>query len=182
METNVKSFKTTEKNQPSALAWMSDAKPQYIETPALKELQAQDQWVGWRYETRRGKETKPPMRLDWDKHADITDPNNWGSYEQASEAAIRFGYDGVGFVLANGYAGIDLDNVRNWETGEILPGAQEIIKEVDGYAEISPSKTGVKIFVKGQVPTGIKKDMGGWSVEIYSENRYFTVTGWALEV
>ncbi len=37
-------------------------------------------------------------------------------------------------------------------TGEILPWAREIISAMNSYAEVSPSKTGVKIWVKRKAP------------------------------
>ena len=60
--------------------------------------------------------------------------------------------------------GIDLDHCLDPATGEIEPWAWDILAQFSGtYAEISPSKKGVKIFVRGTVPGGIKKG----NIEIY---------------
>ena len=71
-------------------------------------------------------------------------------------------------------SGIDLDHCLDPATGEIEPWARDILAQFSGtYAEISPSKKGVKIFVRGTVPGGIKKG----NIEIYPSGRFFTVTG-----
>ena len=48
--------------------------------------------------------------------------------------------------------GFDFDIVRDPEFGIIDPWAQELIDELDGYAEVSPSGTGVKVIVRGELP------------------------------
>jgi len=50
--------------------------------------------------------------------------------------------------------GIDLDKCRNPETGELEPEAQEIVRRMDSYTEVSPSGTGVHIYVIGTKPEG----------------------------
>jgi primase-polymerase (primpol)-like protein len=63
---------------------------------------------------------------------------------------------GVGYVFSDGdpYSGVDLDNCRGRETGEIADWAKEIIRGLASYTEVSPSGTGVKIWVKGRLPEG----------------------------
>ena len=46
------------------------------------------------------------------------------------------------------YVGIDLDDCRNPETGEIAAWAQEIIDRFDSYTEVSPTGTGVRILIR----------------------------------
>ena len=62
-------------------------------------------------------------------------------------------YDGIGFVLSDiigvCYTDVDLDKVISAEITE--PWAQEIINELDTYAEISPSDTGVKLLVTARL-------------------------------
>nr|BDD44594.1 hypothetical protein 1 [Flavobacteriaceae bacterium] len=87
---------------------------------------------------------------------------------------------GVGFVFTSNdpYCGIDLDDCRDAETGDITPWAQEIIDTIASYSEVSPSGTGVKIFVRGEkAGTGRRKGYKSGEVEVYSKSRYFTVTG-----
>jgi hypothetical protein len=86
--------------------------------------------------------------------------------------------DGIGFQLGPPYVGIDLDKCRNAETGVIEPWAEEIIEKLNSYTEISPSGTGIHIWVKGALPkSGRRKGR----TEMYASGRYFTVTGRHLE-
>jgi primase-polymerase (primpol)-like protein len=70
--------------------------------------------------------------------------------------------------------GIDLDHCRDPKTGKIEPWAQDIIETVDSYTELSPSGTGIRIFVTANFRSSINRKGG---VEIYSTGRYLTVTG-----
>jgi putative DNA primase/helicase len=83
---------------------------------------------------------------------------------------------GVGFVFTEDdpYAGIDLDKCRNPETGEIDQWARKIVDALDSYTEVSPSGTGLHIFVKATLP-GRNNRKG--PVEMYESRRYFTLTG-----
>src|SRR5262249_12807687 len=84
--------------------------------------------------------------------------------------------EGIGFVFTEDdpYAGIDLDDCRNPETGVIAPWARRIIAVLSSYTEISPSGTGVHIYVQGRLP-GQGRNLK--PVEIYDRRHYFTVTG-----
>ncbi|MHC4779785.1 MAG: AAA family ATPase, partial [Planctomycetota bacterium] len=70
------------------------------------------------------------------------------------------------------------------ESGEIMPWARDVVEQLDSYTEYSPSGNGLHIWVKGTLPkAGSKKKIknaagekiGG--MEIYSRDRFFTVTG-----
>jgi putative DNA primase/helicase len=83
----------------------------------------------------------------------------------------------VGFVLAEGdpFVGIDIDHCLSPD-GTMPAWVQEIVERVDSYAEISPSGTGLRIFVKGALPCpGFKNTER--QLEVYSSGRYLTVTG-----
>jgi hypothetical protein len=80
------------------------------------------------------------------------------------------------FTENDPFAGIDLDKCRDPESGQIDRSAREIIDRLKSYAEISPSNTGVKIFIKGRVGAGKKRGR----IEVYAKGRYFTVTGGRL--
>ena len=155
--------------------------PINLETIPL-ELKAQPQWVAWRQEEREGKPTKIPYQpRNPKKKASSTNPDTWGTFEQALSVAQTNGFHGIGYVFSpqDDYAGIDLDHCRNPETGEISEWAWEIIRRLNSYTEISPSGTGVHILIKGTVPPGgnSKGLAGGGKVEMYSQGRYFTMTG-----
>lgn len=97
-------------------------------------------------------------------------------------AAVNNGLcDGIGFALGEAgdvnFAGVDLDNCRDPETGELSDLATEIVSKLDTYCEVSPTGTGVKLLLIGRLPdgSGTKNDAG--TVEVYPRTgRYFTVT------
>ena len=147
-----------------------------------EELAERPQWVCWRYEERGGKKTKVPYTPRTLRRASSTDLMTWRTFSEAL-GAYRTGeppYDGIGFVFssADPFAGIDLDNCRDPENGVIEPWAAEIVSSAnEGYAEISPSGTGVHIIVEGVVRGG---GMRKGKIEMYSRDRFFTVTGKVL--
>ena len=140
-------------------------------------LKDRKQWVVWRLVPKKSetKPTKIPYNAVTGGLASSTNPETWSTFEAASARFARGGYSGIGFTFDydDPYAGIDLDHCRNPETGAIEPEAQAIITRLNSYAEISQSGAGVHIFVEGSVPVGRKSKQ----VEIYSDDRYFTVTG-----
>ena len=137
------------------------------------------QWVCWRLEERDGKMTKMPYTPGTLRRASSTDLMTWRTFSEAL-AAYEAGeppYDGIGFCFcsADPFAGIDLDGCRDPESGEISPWAEEIISSVkEGYVEISPSGTGIHVIVEGTVRGG---GMRKGPIEMYSQTRFFTITG-----
>ena len=87
--------------------------------------------------------------------------------------------DGVGYVFAAGdeITGVDVDDCRD-NTGELLPWATEIINSLDSYSDVSPSETGVKVFLYGHLPGDRKR---GGLIEMYDQKRFFAVTGHRLD-
>ena len=145
------------------------------------ELREREQWVVWRWAKQRdGKPTKRPVNPHTGEFASSTDPNTWGSYEEAVAARNMFDYPGIGFVFTadDPYYGIDLDGCRDPETGEIEKWAKKMIKALDSYSEVSPSGSGVHIIGKGTLPPGGRKR---GSFECYDSGRFFTVTGEHLD-
>ena len=147
-----------------------------------EQLTERPQWVCWRREIRAGKPTKVPYTPGTERRASSTDLLTWRTFEEALTAYERGEppYDGIGFVFcsADPFVGIDLDDCRNRQTGEVEPWAQMIISDAsEGYVEASPSKTGVHIIVEGRVRDGgIRRG----PVEMYSRDRFFTITGEVL--
>ena len=138
------------------------------------ELKGLLRWVNWQFIEREGKSTKVPVDPNTGDPASCADPGTWGTYAEALARFNRDTVDGIGFQLGDSYAGIDLDDCRNRETGEIEPWAQEIIDGLNTYAEISPSGNGVHILAKGSLPPrGRRKGQ----VEMYSSGRFLTMTG-----
>ncbi len=112
-------------------------------------LTERDQWVLWRYETRKGDPAKVPYQANG-KLASSTDARTWTSFERVSGCFHRAGscYSGIGFVFssADPFAGIDLDDCLDSQ-GNVKPWASSIVEQfADTYMEISPSGEGLKIW------------------------------------
>ena len=139
------------------------------------ELKTIDRWVMWQLVQRKGRWTKMPVTVDG-RAASSTDPNTWTTYDEVCDALIMGeGFDGIGLVLGADVQGIDLDDCRDPASGGLSDLATEVLERVDGYAEVSPSGTGIKIFAKTNIDgSRTKKELG---VELYKNGRYFTVTG-----
>jgi putative DNA primase/helicase len=151
----------------------------YDNIPA--ELRELNQWVVWRREERDGKTTKVPYDAKTGSRASSTDPTAWTTIEQAAGVA-ELGADGVGFVFTDDdpYCGVDLDDCRDPATGEIHPAAYRIIRDLESYAEVSPSGAGVHVIVRASLNGGrnrTSKTEWGGCYEMYDRARYLTVTG-----
>lgn len=154
----------------------------------MKELR---QWVGFFREKRQnGKTTKKPVDPHTLTGASSTDPQTWGNFEEALSCIGKECFaggskgvaEGVGFVFAPPYCGIDLDSVIDISTGEVHPDALDIVETMDSYTEISPSGKGLHIIYKGSVHDDWKCKRGkvfgdNTDLEMYQKGRYFTVTG-----
>lgn len=156
----------------------------FSEKNVPEELKRLKRWVLWKYESREGKPTKVPYSVGGGR-ADATRPESWETYTAVCNMhkMANGRYNGVGFVFSQDdpYCGIDLDDCRNPETGEITPWAQDIINTMGSYSEVSPSGTGVKIWIKGKKNTSrCRTGYESGEIEIYDNGRYFTVTGNAL--
>lgn len=116
------------------------------------------------------------------------DPSTWGTLAEAVNALKTAGKSttiGLGFMLGEGWVGLDFDHVLD-ASGEIINDTcAEIMDEIEGigYAEMSPSGDGIHVIFKDVSGTlnGLyakKMNIGeGQAIELYFEKRYFTVTG-----
>lgn len=149
------------------------------------QLQLSANWVLWKMAGERP--TKKPFQVDGSP-AKANDPSTWTTFDAVVARFEQGGYDGIGyeFSVSDGLCGIDLDGCRNPETGQVAEWARQIILRFDSYAEVSPTKTGVKIFISGKSPlsTGKKKPVNAEricdkqpAVEVYDHGRFFAVTG-----
>ncbi len=145
-----------------------------------KELRRRPQWVMWRLQRRADKKTKVPYICGGGGKADTTELMTWRAFGEAVQALQTGRYEGIGFVFcsADPFVGVDLDECRNPETGEIAEWAQNIIDTFTDVVllEASPSGRGVHLITKGTCKDGINTK----SVEVYGQDRFFTVTGQAL--
>jgi putative DNA primase/helicase len=142
-----------------------------------EELRQRHQWLVWKLEERDGNPTKVPYIAGGDGRAKSTDLMTWSAFDEAVRALETGRYSGVGFAFcsADPFVGVDLDNCRNPETGEIAPWAQKIIDSFSDVVllEASPSGRGVHLITKGICKNGVNTK----SVEVYGQDRFFTVTG-----
>jgi putative DNA primase/helicase len=148
-------------------------------------FEAYGTWVVWKavWNEQRQKWAKIPFNPRTGRQASPTNPRSWGTFEQARAAYDRGGFDGVGFVLTadDPYCGIDLDHCRDPKTGSIADWATAIIERLDSYTEMSPSGTGIRIFLRGSLPGGARNRIDSpHRIEVYDRDRYLTVTGHIL--
>jgi hypothetical protein len=92
---------------------------------------------------------------------------------------------GVALVAAANLTFIDLDGVRDSDTGSLAPWAARMIATFDSWTEVSVSGRGVHIFCFGRLPgSGLANYLDGHpaqKVEAYSVGRFAYLTGQALE-
>jgi hypothetical protein len=170
---------------------------------ALKRLNL---WVVWAYVWKDERWCKLPFqpvpasdryraKTGWKLYAARSnDPSTWSGYETV--AAFHRSHpnltDGIGVMLQEGLLGEDLDKCRDKVTGEVSGWALDLVRRGDCYAEVSPSGTGLKMFMMadleavrslpefaGQKRLRKQAPCGTGRVEVYdrSSNRFFTVTG-----
>lgn len=149
---------------------------------------------------------KPPVSPHSLRMARINVPQDLGVFEQAAARVgqsvtikdkksgqfIPAHVSGVGLVLkGSGLFCLDLDEVRNKETGELTPEAGEIVRLLSpvAYIEVSVSGKGIHCVMFGAAPQGVgrgrypgKADaLGGTAAEYqFLENGFITVSGEAL--
>lgn len=126
------------------------------------ELRELKQWVCWGEE----KLPKNPMTGG---NAQSNNPKTWGTYGQAIDGMKTHNFDGIGFMFANGYFGVDLDKCIT-----DLDFVDEFADTLDSYIEYSKSAKGVHIICKGELPSGQRRK---GNVEMYQSGRYFIMTG-----
>ncbi|MCR9200209.1 MAG: primase C-terminal domain-containing protein [Planctomycetaceae bacterium] len=140
-----------------------------------QELKKLNIWHCWKL---IGVNTKLPVQINGEP-AKSNDPGTWTDYETALEASKQF--TGLVLEIVDPYCGVDLDDCIN-DVGEVRPWAAEILERFKGvaYAEISPSKTGIKLITRARKPPSTKcKHVihGDQQIECYDNRRFWTVTG-----
>jgi putative DNA primase/helicase len=145
------------------------------------DLRAIPRWVTWRYVRGDGKWEKVPLSGTSGRRGDVNDPATWMSFQMALAHYRQHALSGIGFVFTrdDDLCGVDLDDCRDPASGDLQPWAWDIIRQFDTYTEVSPSRTGVKIFLRGRVPGG--KSRKSQKIEVYPRWHYFTVTGLRVE-
>lgn len=162
----------TKTGVPKALKVISEGIPDY--------LTRRPQFVGWAAELKPdGRLDKVPMIAGTNRRASTTDLLTWRSFKEACGAYEAGKHDGIGFVFcsADPFVGIDFDDCRNPETGEVDPRVLEYVEKFDErYVEVSVSGTGVHLITCGKIKGGTKKG----NRELYDQDRFFALTGVVL--
>jgi putative DNA primase/helicase len=165
-----------------------------IEEQVPQELLEVDRWVMWRSELTQDPETattkfskKPRNPHAPASYASHSDPETWGPFELAAsryENSVGSAdpLNGVGLVFSDDddLMGIDLDKCVDPDTGEVEGWALNIVERFETYAEVSPSGTGIKLWLYGTLPGARRRD-DSRGIEMYDTKRFFTVTGQRLE-
>ncbi len=136
----------------------------------------------WRFEHQEGR-TKPWTKAPYSvtgARASVTDPATWSSFSSALAVVQAGQADGLGIVLTrdDDLVGIDLDSCRDAATGQLEEKARKWAVSIGSYVEVSPSGTGIRVFVRGQLPVDGKRKS---RLEVYAARRYLTLTGHPLE-
>lgn len=125
---------------------------------------------------------KVPCHPKTGRYLKTSEPETWGTFEQAKATYERGGWSGIGVLLTgNGIVGFDIDKadetltrnpeIKHWLTNAIKAGA---------YVEKSPSGNGYRGFVRGVLPSGCSKRGDG--IEMYADVRFLTVTGHVIKL
>ena len=148
-----------------------------------EELVALPQWAVWRTEHGR----KIPYQADGHGKAKCNDRSTWATFDKALQRFARYlgrpdQYSGLMFAISadDPYVGFDFDDCMSGDT--IAAPVRELLRKLGGYAEISPSGTGVKCVVRGSLNTTktgrqTENAPGCKAMEVYHRGRFFTLTG-----
>ena len=159
----------------------------------LEDFKNRNVWVCWKNETfQDGKKTKIPYNANNGEKARSNDTSTWCDYKTADTAYNHYEkYDGIGFMFADGFGGIDIDDHHS-EQQQGNKNANEILELFKGtYIERSPSGNGYHIIFKVDKDSVPVDENGKWNDEFYKKNphnelecyiggftnRYFTFTG-----
>lgn len=148
------------------------------------ELKKINRWVMWKYVEVGEGDTKRLSKLPMQSSgapASSTNPKHWTDFFSVEASYASGNFSGIGFVFSNDddLVGIDIDDCRDVDTGELTEFAQNIIDNIEGYVEVSPSETGLKIFTRSDFQHAHVDHSLGF--EAYNTSRYFTVTGAKLQ-
>lgn len=155
-----------------------------LEAPEpLRELPG---WIVWRYELHAG-ESKPrkvPYYATGSRRAGTQgspeDRSRLVTFAAAKQAAIRLGMEGVGLAMLGDWGVVALDFDHCVGADGALPDAIKRIAQRT-YSEYSPSGTGLRVFLKGDLGNRKARAKDGqYGVETFSSSGFVTFTGNAL--
>ena len=127
-----------------------------------EELKRLKQWVCWSGD-------KLPKNPYTGGNAQSNNPETWADFGTACDAVDKYHFNGVGFMFAPPYFGVDMDDcIDNQEL------VDEFVESLQSYTEYSTSGTGIHIICKGSLPEGSRRK---GKIEMYENRRYFIMTG-----
>jgi len=119
---------------------------------------------------------KTPYIAGTDRKAKSDDPSTWRTFG-AALAAVKAGEgEACWYALdpESGIVAVDLDHCRDPESGVLLPFARAFVAMLDSYTEISPSGTGVHVYLRAAKPS---PECRRGLVECYDSGRFMSITG-----
>lgn len=147
-----------------------------------QELRSVPNWVCWQAipdQSRTGKIKKVPINAKTGGQAQSNNPDTWCDFFTAVCAADRF--SGIGFMFSHsGYFGVDIDGIEDaivdykHDQSDMDNIVSEFIYTLQSYAEYSQSGRGIHIICRGSLPPAGRRKK---NVEMYSEGRFFVMTG-----
>lgn len=152
-------------------------------------LKAERRWVCWRYVSQNDRWTKVPCTISG-QYAKHNQPSSWTSFDEAIGAYQSEYFDGIGYALGDGWAGIDLDKcveppglMFTDERCEPVISAVRRLHEVGAYFELSPSASGYKVIgrsarIGGEINFGASPP----AFTPWNAARFFAITGHAAQI
>jgi len=153
-------------------------KPNFDAIP--EELKKHPKWMVWKAIHQPTEENpermgKVPCYLNGKPFAKWKEPESWSTFEQVKEAYETGKFDGVGIIFnrSDHLVCADLDDFEDINN---IP-AEKYDLTLHSYTEISPSGSGLHIWIIGQKPEWCKTKKNG--VEFFGDeaNTFVTVTG-----
>lgn len=127
-----------------------------------QELKGLKNWVCWTSD-------KLPKNPYTGGNAQSNNPETWADFQTACKAVDKYHFNGIGFMFAPPYFGVDMDDCV--ENQDLI---DEFVSSLESYTEWSTSGTGIHIICKGKLPEGARRK---GKIEMYESRRYFIVTG-----
>ena len=135
-----------------------------------QEMKNTKRWVLWKLKkTDDGRTTKIPINANSGYGAKSNDESTWVSFDEALSKVSYFNCNGLGFMLGNGYFGVDIDHAI--DNTDLI---NEFIDTLKSYTERSQSGEGIHIICKGVLPSGNRRK---GNIEMYDNARFFAMTG-----
>ncbi len=143
-----------------------------------QELKNLSIWVGFKFLPQPGKKSKKiPINIKTGRNAKSNDSSTWCTFNELIAQTDTLNLDAIGFAITSPYVGIDIDSCVS--AGGASSMARSIVSTLNSYTEYSPSGKGFYIICRGELACDRK--FSSCNVEMYSKNRFFTITGHVVE-